>query len=89
MKPRGIAEKSAIRIGRKPVAEGGSLTDIKQNTAVQPRRQAHSIGHRSFCGRSPRLADHRRDDTIPTMIIDDMDMTIRAAIDSVGLAFSR
>jgi hypothetical protein len=47
-----------------------------------------AYGHRSSCGRSPRLADHRGDDTIPTMIIDDKDMTIRAAIDSVGLAFS-
>ena len=37
MKPRGIAEKNAIRIGRKPVAEGGSMADIKQNTAVKPQ----------------------------------------------------
>lgn len=37
MKPRGIAAKSAIRIGRKPVAEGASVADIKQNTAAKPQ----------------------------------------------------
>jgi hypothetical protein len=46
MKPRGIAEKSAIRIGGKPVAEGGSMSDIKQNTAVKPQAAGAFDGDR-------------------------------------------
>jgi hypothetical protein len=54
MKPRGIAAKSAIRIGRKPVAEGGALTNIKLHRPEE-RRGLGSMATR----RGPVIAGSR------------------------------